>query len=156
MSALPMIPAPDPAYPSLVTAPPPLPLHRPPAHPPVRVPARADHEPPALPDGERWATAIVISIAEVLSGTRPVQQLARWLEGEVYADLARRAGLLIRIKGRPDRVTHARVLSLRSCAPVPDVLEVTAAVQDGDRVRAYALRLEVFRGRWRVCALVAG
>lgn len=151
-----MTPAPDPHYAALASAPPPLSLHRPPAYPQVPVSATIHEDPLPLPDGERWAAAIVVSIAEVLSGTRPVQQLARWVEGEVYADLARRAGLLVRIKGRPDRVTHARVLSLRSCAPQPEVLEVTAAVQDGDRVRAYALRLEVFRGRWRVCALVAG
>ena len=156
MSALPITPAPDPQFPALVLAAPPLSLLRPPSHPQPRQPGTVHPEAQSLPDGERWAASIVVSIAEVLAGTRPVQQLVRWLESEIYADVARRAGLLVRIKGRPERVTHARLLSLRSCAPQADVLEVTAAVQDGERVRAYALRLEVFRGRWRVCALVAG
>lgn len=156
MSALPLTPAPDPHFPALMAASPPLSLHKPPTHPRPLRQASVHPEPPQLPNGERWAAAIVVSIAEVLAGNRPVQQLVRWVESEVYADLARRAGLLIRIKGRPERVTHARLLSLHSCAPAPEVLEVTAAVQDGDRVRAYALRLEVFRGRWRVCALEAG
>jgi hypothetical protein len=38
----------------------------------------------------------------------------------------------------------------------PDVYEVCAVVGDLDRVRAIALRMEDFDGRWRVTALEIG
>jgi hypothetical protein len=48
------------------------------------------------------------------------------------------------------------VRSMRLCRPADGVVEASAVVVDRGRVRAVALRLEEFGGRWRVCALEIG
>lgn len=105
---------------------------------------------------EQWAGSLVVAAAEVLSGCRPVQQLTRWLDRDVYATLARRAGLRARLHGRPSAITHARLLAIRASDGPDSVHEVTAVVHDGAQVRAVALRVERWGSRWRASALEIG
>ncbi|ACQ79513.1 hypothetical protein Bcav_1253 [Beutenbergia cavernae DSM 12333] len=118
------------------------------ASPPAPDPATAE-----LPDPERWAAALVAACVEALRGARPPQQLIRWMTLELYASISRRAGLAIRVQGRPRRPRHARIRAVRTCEVARGVVEAAVVVDDGTRVRAAALRLEAHRGRWRATAL---
>lgn len=105
---------------------------------------------PRLPLPEDWSRAIVVALAEVLMGVRPARQLTRWLEPSLYARVARRAGLAARLNGRPTNPPRARLLGLRLTEPVAEEHEVTAAVHDGARVRAVALRIRRAGDRWHI------
>ncbi|GMA30651.1 Rv3235 family protein [Litorihabitans aurantiacus] len=144
-------------------APSPVPLHphRGPGLTPV-VPiaaapgrARANHA-DSVTDPTRWFGSFALAVVQVLAGGRPAQQLVRWVTTEIYGSVARRAGLHVRLHGRPTRPAHGRVLSARADTTRPGVVEVCAVVHDGRRVRAVAGRMELFRGRWRVVELQVG
>lgn len=107
-------------------------------------------------DPAAWCGSLVRASVEVLSGSRPVAQLARWVSGELYDSLARRAGLAVRIKGRPAVVRQAVVRAVRVCRLSPMLAEAAVVVHDGVRVRAAAVRIEAHRGRWRATALEIG
>lgn len=113
--------------------------------------------PVPLPDPTPLCCAVVRAAVEVVRGDRTVQQLARWVTPEIYEALARRARIVLEADlapgtaTRPVTVRRARVLRLGA-----EVAEATVVVDDGDRVRAAAARLEVRRGTWRVVALEIG
>jgi hypothetical protein len=116
---------------------------------------------PALPsppreDPQAWCGSLVRAAVEVLAGTRPAAQLARWLTADLYETLARRAGLAVRIKGRPAIVRQAVVRRVHVCSLGPLAAEASVVVHDGERVRAAAVRIEAHRGRWRATALEIG
>lgn len=119
-------------------------------------PARDDGD---LPDPARWARQFVQAAVEVAVGLRPAAQLVRWTDEEVYARLARRCDVATRarVAGRlrvpPGRT---RVRSVRASTVARGVVEASAVVSDGTRVRAVALRLEGHDGRWRVTVLELG
>lgn len=103
---------------------------------------RLDHEVRA------WAARFAQAAVEVAGGERPVVQLLRWADEEVYADLDRRAGLVTRARGQATRRIRPQVRSVHACRPTPDCAEVSVHVRHGDRSRALALRMERRRGRW--------
>ena len=123
-------------------------------------PADTDREAPvrSVPseDPAAWCGSLVRAAVEALTGSRPVAQLARWTTGDIYTSLARRAGLAVRIKGRPRLVRQAVVRSVRTCQVEPLITEAAVVVHDGTRVRAAAVRIEAHRGRWRATALEIG
>lgn len=129
-----------------------------------QTPAEAADPPPAaavaelsgLPPVEPWAGTLVRAAVEVLTGSRPTAQLARWLSAELYESLARRAGLAVRILGRPNPALCARVRRVRCTEVRPGVHEAAVVVHDGVRIRAAAVRVECHRGRWRATALEIG
>lgn len=150
-----------------------------PADPPVPLPvARIDAAPPLpsatvsrgrpawgeagavrsvpVEDPASWSGSLVQAVVETLSGSRPAAQLGRWLSADLYESLARRAGLAVRIKGRPSLVRRAVVRHVHVCRVTPVVAEASVVVHDGLRVRAAAVRLEAHRGRWRATALELG
>ncbi|GAA4971513.1 Rv3235 family protein [Kineococcus glutinatus] len=109
-----------------------------------------------LPATDQWCRRYVQVLLEVLAGQRPATQLLRWSSTDVYAALQKRAALSARLRLGTAPTRPPAVLSLRSCAPRDGVSEAAAVVRDGGRVRAVALRLEGWDGRWRVTALEMG
>lgn len=110
-----------------------------------------------LPDPAAACTALVQAIVEVLGGSRPSSQLARWLTTDVYTALHRRAGLAARLRrGAAPTSRHAVVRRVLVCEPRDGVVEACAVVIDSGRVRAVALRLEGLDGRWRATAVEVG
>lgn len=145
------------------------------------VPAEAAREPAAAPgpvrdehamgsadpEVERRIARIARSVCqgalEVLAGSRPLQQMSRWLDAENYERLQLRANL-VRCVGAPPagldglESAHRRVVvrSARICPISPGVYEAAVVAFDRKRVRAVALRIEQRRGAWRVTALEIG
>ncbi|PPB50796.1 hypothetical protein C4K88_02685 [Arthrobacter pityocampae] len=111
------------------------------------------------------ARSVCQGALEVLGGSRPLQQMARWLDTENYERLQLRANLVRCVGARPagrggevpgstDR--HVVVRSARVCPVSPGVYEASVVAFDRKRVRAVALRIEQRRGAWRVTALEIG
>lgn len=107
-------------------------------------------------DAGAWCGTLVRAAVETLAGTRPAAQLARWVSADLYDSISRRAGLAVRIHGRPSLVRQAVVRSVRVCRISPLVAEASVVVHDGVRLRAAAIRVEAHRGRWRATALEIG
>ncbi|HET7326176.1 MAG TPA: Rv3235 family protein [Nocardioidaceae bacterium] len=114
--------------------------------------------PPGTPPAEQWAARFVQAVVEVVAGDRPVQQLVRWTDEAVFADLQHRVQVLSSatsagVRGRTER---SQLRSVRVCQPAPTVAEVSAHVRHGGRSRAIAVRFEAQRGRWLCTALQFG
>ncbi len=110
-----------------------------------------------LPDPAPMVTAVVCASIEVLAGARPAAQMLRWLTSDAYAGLQRQAAAAARARrGSNAPVRRAAVRRVVTTAPRDGALEAAVVVQEGRRVRAVALRLEGWDGRWRVTALEVG
>lgn len=133
-------------------------------------PRRLDHD--ADPDAEsetsrqvaRIARSVAQGALEVLAGTRPLQQLARWLDPENYERLQLRTNLVRCITQPVHRVgtahastpRHVLIRSVRICEVTSGIYEASVVAFDQKRVRAIALRIEQWRGSWRITALEIG
>lgn len=82
-----------------------------------------------------WPGQFAQVLAETLAGSRPAQQLTPWTTEQARRRI-RELGPLLATDQRP------RVRRLLTSAPASDVLEVTAVVGFGPRIRALAVRLE--------------
>jgi hypothetical protein len=113
---------------------------------------------PGMPDAVAWASRLVQAVSEVIAGDRPISQLVRFADEEVFAELNRRVRLLGLTTTATGRGAHERsvIRSIRVCTPAHRVAEVAAHVRHGDRSRAIALRMEVRRNRWVCTALELG
>jgi Family of unknown function (DUF6459) len=89
--------------------------------------------PPARTDA--WPSQFAQVLAETLAGSRPAHQLTPWTTEQARRRI-RQLGPLLATDQRP------RVRRVLTSAPADDVLELTAVVGFGPRVRALALRLE--------------
>lgn len=107
-----------------------------------------------LPEARAWAHRMVRALLEICAGTRPVDQLSRWLAPEVRERVARRSALARR-RGRC-RSAPPVVRALLDCHPADGVCEVAAVVHLDGRVRALALRMSGVDGRWVITALELG
>lgn len=123
---------------------------------PVTGPEAAGQEEVDLPPVGPWAGTLARAAVEVLTGSRPVAQLARWLDADLYEALCRRAGLAVRIDGRPRVALCAQVRRVRCSTVRAGIHEIAVVVHDGVRVRAAAVRVECRRGRWQATALEIG
>lgn len=143
--------APAAAAPPAPPGPATFPLHLVPA------PPESHHEPEPLPPPHAWAARLSQALAEVLSGTRPAQQLVRWTSLDVYACLRRHVAHRLQ-NTVPGRTRPAPVVlrSVRLSEPLEGIAEVSAVLQIGPRARALALRLEGVDGRWRCTAFEMG
>ena len=138
---------------------------RPPGDAPAQHALPLDVRPGTAEDGDaqqrlteeagRWAGQFVQAALEVAAGARPGGQLARWATEEVCAALLRR-GVLSAARAHTARVPRRTVVSSRASCPRPGVVEASAVITDGRRMRAVALRMESRQGRWRVTALQIG
>lgn len=106
-----------------------------------------------LPDPATLVATVAATTLEVLTGCRPVSQLLRWTTPEVHAALSARAGAAARRRRPGAAVQRTTVLRVSTCTPRDGVVEAAAVVTVGTRVRAMALRLEGWDGRWRVTVL---
>ncbi|MGF1432294.1 Rv3235 family protein, partial [Kitasatospora sp. LaBMicrA B282] len=101
-------------------------------------------------------TRFALRLVEVLSGERPVGQLARHTTHDGYRQLARLAagGGPLR---RPASTGRPRPARVHECAPGPGVLEVCVRVQAGERHHVVAFRLERHRRteQWQCAAVEA-
>ena len=109
-----------------------------------------------LPDPAALVRTVAATTLEVLTGCRPVSQLLRWTTPEVHGALAARAGAAARRRRPGTAVARTSVVRVSTCAPRDGVVEAAAVVTVGPRVRAMAVRLEGWDGRWRVTALELG
>ena len=110
---------------------------------------------------EEWAHRFAQATVEIVGGDRPVAQLLRWTDEDVYADLHRRAVLVARAGGHVPgqaRVQPARprVRSVHLSFVSEGVVEASAHVRYGDRSRALASRFELQDDRWLCTALEFG
>ncbi|MCD1145738.1 Rv3235 family protein [Kocuria sp. LUK] len=165
----------DPAAPT-------VPAPRPPV--PARAPAASGRSgPPTAPGGYRWGaartvtagpgdeqsrvTALARSIGqaavEVLGGSRPAAQLARWTTPEIVQRFQLRAEMLRllqeQFENKPQlqelhRNPHVR--RCRACRVRPGVYEVALVVDEPRRARAVALRVERLGRGWCVTELEVG
>ena len=104
---------------------------------------------PPDPDPRGWPRQFAQILAETLAGSRPARQLAPWT--------SERARRQIRQLG-PQLATgqQPRIRRIMTSAPASGVLELTAVVGFGSRVRVLALRLErddAGQGRWCCTAI---
>lgn len=108
-------------------------------------------------DAHAWAGRFLQAVVEVVSSDRPLTQLARWTDSEVYDDLGRRRDQVAQHR-RPghQRSGRQQVATIHVCQPSADAAEVAARVTMGARSRAIAARLQFERGRWLCTALVFG
>ncbi len=114
-----------------------------------------------LPDPTRWTAQLTQAIVEVWHGRRPVHQLARWMNGDVYSAMVADSGLSEEAVV-PRNAAHAfsskadighLVRSVHIGRPSTSVVEASAVVTGANRSRAIALRLEGWDGRWLVTSL---
>jgi Family of unknown function (DUF6459) len=87
------------------------------------------------PDAARWPGQFAQALAETLAGSRPSGQLTPWTTEQVRRQI-RQLGPLLAGGERP------LVRRVMTSAPASGVLELTAVVGFGPRVRVLALRLE--------------
>ena len=153
---------------------------------PAPVPADSETAPvPGPLDPPRWhsdpaddsrvdaiARSVTQAALEVLGGTRPLQQMVRWLDPASFERLQLRANLVRSraVPGAGGRASSRRVpaptpvrlhrqVVIRCCriCPVSEgVYEAAVVAAEQNRVRAAALRIELRRGLWRITALEIG
>ena len=104
-------------------------------------------------DASRTAAIVVTAASEVLAGLRPVDHLARWTSPSLFDALARRAGLASRILGHRPSSKRPRIRSVRTELTMSGACEATVLLEEGNRVRAAAARLELLRERWILTGL---
>lgn len=113
--------------------------------------------PESVPDPEPWAARFVQAVVEVVSSDRPLTQLVRWTDPDVYADLRQRRERVAQHR-KPGQVRtgrqHVATVHLRRSSL--DSAEVAARVTLGRRSRAIAARLDFQRGRWLCTAITFG
>ncbi|HUA40652.1 MAG TPA: Rv3235 family protein [Streptosporangiaceae bacterium] len=85
--------------------------------------------------GGSWPSQFAQVLAETLAGSRPAQQLTPWTTEQARKRI-RQLGPMLATDQRP------KVRRVMTSAPAAGVLELTAVVGFGPRVRALALRLE--------------
>jgi hypothetical protein len=98
-------------------------------------PARQTFVPRAVPGPGGWPSQFAQVLAETLAGSRPPQQITRWTTEQTRQRI-RELGPMMATGQRP------RVRRVITASPAPDVLELTAVVRFGPRVRVLAVRLE--------------
>jgi hypothetical protein len=102
-----------------------------------------------VPGQGPWPGQFAQILAETLSGSRPQAQLVPWTTVQAQERI-RQLGPALASDQRP------RVRRLMSSVPAPGVLEMTAVVGFGARIRVLGVRLERQRGgpgRWRCTAI---
>ncbi|MDR6572010.1 hypothetical protein J2X60_000635 [Curtobacterium sp. 320] len=124
------------------------------AEPMENVPRLSAVPPPT--DVEDTARALGLCVAEILTGSREVDSIARWITDEVHRHLQQRAAMAARARQVGSRSRGRALLRVGSvivCCPADGVAEATVVVHTRSHARAVAMRLEGRQGRWRATAV---
>jgi hypothetical protein len=111
---------------------------------------------------DAWVHRYLQAVVEIVSGDRPITQLLRWTEPDVYAALGRRAALVARAgghvagRGRSRGAVRPAVLGVHTTLVSEGAVEACVHVRHGHRSRAVAARFELIRDRWQCVALELG
>lgn len=104
--------------------------------------------------------AVAHAATEMLRGVRPLAQLVRSVSPAVYEQLEARLQVTTAARERrgapPTPQSRSRVLRARVVRVGSEAAEASVVIDDVDRVRAIALRVELHRGRWRAVVLEIG
>ncbi|OYN94589.1 hypothetical protein B0O41_2470 [Propionibacteriaceae bacterium ES.041] len=119
----------------------PLPLAADPV-PTVHTPAR---DPALDPRLRGQLQGLATAIVDAVAGRRPLQQLIRWVDERVLAELALRSRLF-RLRGRSVGVRSVRLQRTE------DRVEATLRIGDDEHGEALALRFDLLGTRW-VCTV---
>jgi hypothetical protein len=109
-----------------------------------------------LPDPSKNLALLAMGVVEVIAGTRGVEQLARFLNEDVYQKLAARAQQAKEERlrnGKPARYPKFYVKNMRNQSPRDGVIESVVLLDSPKRLRAVAIRLEGFNNRWRATSV---
>ena len=109
-----------------------------------------------LPDPEPVLRSLTRCVIEALAGARDLEQLARWVNDDVYRTLSKRVVLAARarrVKGQAPQRPAFTVGRVRTCEPADGVVEAVVMVHQRARSRAVAIRLEGLDQRWRASAI---
>ncbi|MBF4594209.1 Rv3235 family protein [Curtobacterium flaccumfaciens] len=128
------------------------------AHPPPLRIVEPAPEPAVtgLADPAPTARALGLCVAEVLTGAREVDSIARWISDDVQRHLQQRAAVAAHARGSGRRARGRPVLRVGSvlvCRPAAGVAEATVVVHTRSHARAVAMRLEERHGRWQATAI---
>lgn len=122
---------------------------------PTTEPTRLAAVPPPT-DAHDTARALGLCVAEILTGAREVDSIARWITDDVHRHLQQRSAVAARARqlgGRSRARALLRVGSVIVCRPADGVAEATIVVHTRSHARAVAIRLEERQGRWRATAV---
>lgn len=117
-----------------------------------RQPARREE----LPDPEPVLRNLTHCVIEALAGARDLEQLARWVNDDVYRNLSKRVVLAARarrVKGQAPQRPAFSLGRLIVCEPADGVIEAVVMVHQRARSRAVAIRLEGYDQRWRASVI---
>ena len=109
-----------------------------------------------LPHPEPLIDNLTRCVIEILAGARDLEQIARWVDDDVYRHLLKRVVLSTRArqaKGQPARRPSFTIGSMSIYEPRDGVVEAVVIVIGKARTRAVAMRLEGFDTRWRATAI---
>lgn len=110
----------------------------------------------ALPDPAPLLENLTRCVIEILAGARELEQIARWVNDDVYRHLLKRVIISSRarqIKGQKPNRPLFSIGSTTVCQPRDGVVEAVVIVHGRARVRAVAIRLEGLDRRWRATAI---
>ncbi len=108
-----------------------------------------------LPDPEVFVRNFTHRAVEVMTGSRDISQIARWVTEDVYNSMKEQVNGRIRkmsllppeVRAQTTRTFH--LSHVRVSEPREGIVEACVIVTGGKRVRAAALRLEGLDRRWR-------
>lgn len=112
--------------------------------------------PTDAPTAKDAARAFALHSLDILLGHRPASVLRPWLAPEIFAVLARRASLALRVKGRAPQAQRPRIQRIFLYPVRERAVEASIVAHDGKRGRAIAMRLEYWKEKWHVVALEIG
>jgi hypothetical protein len=109
-----------------------------------------------LPDAALAAERLARCVLEILAGARDLDQVSRWVNGEVFAGLQKRVRIAARAReanGVRSQRPVFRIGGVHVSEPAPGVAEAVVVVHGRARTRSVAIRLETTGRRWRATAL---
>jgi len=109
-----------------------------------------------LPDPRPLLENLTRCVIEIIAGARDLEQIARWVDDEVYKTLLKRVVLSAQARQATGRAPTRPVFAIGSltvCEPRDGVVEAVVVVRGRARVRAVAIRLEGLDRRWRATAI---